>query len=182
MQPDMEIVASAATGEGGVSLCRQHRPDVTLMDLQLPGITGVDAIRAIHADDPFAKIIVLTMYEGDHDIHRALQAGATTYLLKNTLAEDLVRTVRQVHRGEKRLPPEIAASLAREVHVSLTRRETEVLNLMATGMRNKEISATLGIAEETAHGYVKSIFSKLKVQDRTAAVTVALRRGIIHLG
>ena len=182
MQPDMEVVGTAPTGEAAVSLFRKHRPDITLMDLQLPGMSGLEAIRAIRAGDPEARVIVLTMYEGDEDIFRALQAGAATYLLKNTLSDDLVQVVREVHGGEHPISDEVAERLAaRSAEPALTQRETEVLNLLAKGMRNKEIGATLGITEETAHGYIKSIFHKLKVQDRTAAVTVALRRGIIHL-
>jgi len=182
MQPDMEVVGLAASGEEAVTLFRQHRPDVTLMDLQLPGISGLDAIRAIRAEDPEAKVVVLTMYEGDEDIYRALQAGAATYLLKNTLSDDLVRIVREVHEGAHPMSADVAERLAVRKHEApLTQREIDVLRLLAQGMRNKEIGAKLGITEETAHGYLKSIFVKLKVQDRTAAVTVGLRRGIIHL-
>ena len=182
MQPDMEVVGAAPTGEAAVSMFRQYRPSVTLMDLQLPGMSGLDAIKAIRAKDPGARIIVLTMYEGDEDIFRALEAGAATYLLKNTLSDDLVRVVREVHEGAQPLSDEIAERLAaRKMETALTQRETDVLKLLAKGMRNKEIGATLGITEETIHGYIKSIFQKLKVQDRTAAVTVGLRRGIIHL-
>jgi two-component system NarL family response regulator len=152
------------------------------MDLQLPGISGLEAIKRIRVEDPKARIVVLTMYEGDEDIYRALQAGAATYLLKNTLSDDLVRVVREVHGGEQPLSREVAERLAaRNAVPALTQRETDVLRLLAQGLRNKEIGANLGITEETTHGYIKSIFSKLKVQDRTAAVTVGLRRGIIHL-
>jgi DNA-binding NarL/FixJ family response regulator len=182
MQPDMVVVGAAATGEEALALFHRHRPAVTLMDLQLPGISGLEAIKNIRADDPDARIIVLTMYEGDEDIFRALRAGAATYLLKNTLSDDLVRVVREVHSGEHPMTADVAVRLAaRTTEPSLTLRETEVLTLLAKGMRNKEIGATLGITEETAHGYIKNIFTKLKVKDRTAAVTVALRRGIIHL-
>lgn len=182
MQPDMEVVACASTAETAVRLYDEHTPDVTLMDLQLPGMSGLEAIKAIRLDHPDARIIVLTMYEGDEDIFRALQAGAATYLLKNTLSDELVKAVRDVHGGEQPLSPDVASRLAtRRVESTLTHRETEVLNLLAQGLRNKEIGAKLGITEETAHGYIKSIFHKLKVQDRTAAVTVGLRRGIIHL-
>jgi DNA-binding NarL/FixJ family response regulator len=182
MQPDMQVIGMAATGEEALALFNQHHPDVTLMDLQLPGISGLEAIKRIHAEDPKARVIVLTMYEGDEDIYRALKAGAATYLLKNTLSDDLVRVVREVHEGEHPLSAEVARRLAaRNGEATLTQRETDVLKLLAQGLRNKEIGANLGITEETAHGYIKSIFAKLKVQDRTAAVTVALRRGIIHL-
>jgi DNA-binding NarL/FixJ family response regulator len=182
MQLDMKVVACAPSGEEAVRLYREHRPAVTLMDLQLPGMSGLDAIKAIRREDPSARIIVLTMYEGDEDIFRALHAGAATYLLKNTLSDDLVRVVREVDSGKHPMSPDVASRLAtRKMESTLTRRETEVLNLLAQGLRNKEIGATLGISEETAHGYIKSIFIKLKVQDRTAAVTVGLRRVIIHL-
>jgi two-component system NarL family response regulator len=182
MQPDMQVVGVASTGEEALSLFSRHHPDITLMDLQLPGISGLEAIKSIRIEDPDARVIVLTMYEGDEDIYRALKAGASTYLLKNTLSDDLVRVVREVHGGKHPLSAEIAERLAaRKTEATLTQRETDVLKLLAQGMRNKEIGAHLGITEETTHGYIKSIFAKLKVQDRTAAVTVALRRGIIHL-
>ena len=182
MQPDMQVVGVASTGEEALSLFNRHHPDITLMDLQLPGISGLEAIRSIRIEDPDARVIVLTMYEGDEDIYRALKAGASTYLLKNTLSDDLVRVVREVHGGQHPLSAEIVERLAaRRTEATLTQRETDVLKLLAQGMRNKEIGAHLGITEETTHGYIKSIFAKLKVQDRTAAVTVALRRGIIHL-
>lgn len=183
MQPDMEVVGTAATGESAVTLFRRHRPDMTLMDLQMPGMGGLEAIKAIRAEYPDARIVVLTMYEGDEDIYRSLQAGAVTYILKSTLCDDLVQVVREVHSGKRLIPPDIAARLsARENEPTLSPRETEVLKLLAAGMRNKEIGATLGISEETAHGYTKSIFLKLKVHDRTSAVGVALQRGFIHLG
>jgi len=182
MQPDMQVVGVASNGEEALSLFGRHHPDITLMDLQLPGISGLEAIKSIRIEDPDARVIVLTMYEGDEDIFRALKAGAATYLLKNTLSDDLVRVVREVHGGKHPLSAEIAERLAaRKTEATLTQRETDVLKLLAQGMRNKEIGAHLGITEETTHGYIKSIFAKLKVQDRTAAVTVALRRGIIHL-
>ncbi len=182
MQPDMQVVGVASTGEEALSLFSRHHPDITLMDLQLPGISGLEAIKSIRIEDPDARVIVLTMYEGDEDIYRALKAGASTYLLKNTLSDDLVQVVREVHGGKHPLSAEIAERLAaRKTEATLTQRETDVLKLLAQGMRNKEIGAHLGITEETTHGYIKNIFAKLKVQDRTAAVTVALRRGIIHL-
>jgi len=182
MQSDMEVVGRAPTGEMGVSLFGKLHPSIVLMDLQLPGISGLEAIKQICAIDPAARIIVLTMYEGDEDIYRALKAGASTYLLKSTLSDDLVRIVREVHNGSQPISVEVAERLAtRTTKSTLTHREIEVLSLLAQGMRNKEIGARLGIAEETAHGYIKSIFHKLRVQDRTAAVTVGLRRGIIHL-
>lgn len=182
LQPDMEVVATAATGEQAVALYSTVRPDVTLMDLQLPAMTGLAAIQAIRAIDPSARIVVLTMYQGEEDIHRALQAGAATYLLKGTLSDDLIRIVREVHAGERPIPPDVAATLASRIPGSaLTERETEVVTLMATGMHNKEIAAQLNISNETVRNHAKNIFAKLQVPDRTAAVMDALRRGIIHL-
>jgi two-component system NarL family response regulator len=178
----MEVVASAASGEEAVVLFQRYRPDVTLMDLQLCGMSGVEAIRAIRGHDREARIVVLTMYQGDEDIFRAIDAGATTYLLKDTLSDDLVRVVREVHAGQQSLRPEVEARLAeRAAGPTLTPRELEVIELIALGMRNKEIAASLGISDETAQVHVKHILAKLKVKDRSAAITVALRRGIIHL-
>jgi DNA-binding NarL/FixJ family response regulator len=181
-QPDMEVVGSAASGEESVELFQQCRPDVTLMDLQLRSMSGVEAIRAIRRQDEAARIVVLTMYSGDEDIHRALEAGAATYLLKDTLSDDLIRVVREVHEGKQPIGADVEARLAeRAGRPRLTSREVQVLELIAQGMRNKEIAAALGISEETAQVHVKNILAKLKVKDRTAAVNVALRRGIIHL-
>jgi DNA-binding NarL/FixJ family response regulator len=182
LQPDMTMVATAGTGEEGLACFQRHRPDVTLMDLQLPTMSGLEAIRAIRSEDPQARIIVLTMYEGDEDIYRAMEAGATAYLLKDTLADDLIRIIRDVHAGERPMPSDVAVRLAeRGEYGTLTRREIQVVELIATGMRNKEIAGALNITEETVQAHVKNILSKLKVHDRTAAVTVALRRGIIHI-
>ena len=182
LEPDMRMVAAAATGEQALDYFRIHRPDVTLMDLQLPTMSGLDAIRAIRRADPQARIVVLTMYEGDEDIYRAIQAGAATYLLKDTLADDLIRIVRDVHGGGRPIPADIAERLAeRSEHGALTRREVQVVELIATGMRNREIAEALRISEETVQVHVKNILAKLKVQDRTGAVTMALRRGIIHI-
>jgi DNA-binding NarL/FixJ family response regulator len=179
---DIQVVALAGDGEQAVELFRRHRPDVTLMDLRLPGMSGVDAIRAIRAEDPDARVVVLTMYEGDEDIHRALEAGAVTYLLKDMLADDLVRAIRDAHAGRRPLHPAIEARLAeRAAHPTLTSRETRIVELMAQGLRNKEIGAVLGISEATVHVHVRNIFAKLDVHERTAAVRVALRRGIVHL-
>jgi two-component system, NarL family, response regulator len=182
-QPDMTVVGSAATGEEAVALFVRHRPDVTLMDLQLGAMSGVDAIRAIRREDAGARIVVLTMYHGDEDIHRALEAGATTYLLKDTLSDDLIGVVREVHAGgTPSIGPDVQARLAeRAAGPTLTPREIQVVELISRGMRNKEIAAALGISEETAQVHVKNILAKLKVQDRTAAVNVALRRGMIHI-
>lgn len=182
LEPDMTVVAAAMTGEQGVALFAEHRPDVTLMDLQLPAMSGLDAIRAIRAIDPSAKIVVLTMYSGEEDVYRALQAGAATYLLKGTLSDDLIRIVREVHAGQRPMPPDVAATLAARAPKSvLTPREVEVVALMAEGLQNKEIAASLGISHETVRIHAKNIFFKLHVPDRTAAVMDALRRGIIHM-
>jgi DNA-binding NarL/FixJ family response regulator len=182
-QPDMDVVGSAADGEEAVELFARLLPDVTLMDLQLGTMGGVDAIRAIRRQTPAARIVVLTMYQGDEDIHRALEAGAATYLLKDTLSDDLVRVVRQVHAGDHPVMPTVEARLAeRAASPTLTRREVQVIELISQGMRNKEIAASLGISEETAHVHVRNILAKLKVKDRSGAINVALRRGIIHIG
>lgn len=181
--PDMQVVASAATGEEAVASFKQHRPDVTLMDLQLRTMSGLDAIRAIRAEDPIARIVVLTMYEGDEHIHRALSAGATTYVLKDTLSDDLIRVIREVHAGERPVQADVQAKLAeRAGQPNLTPREIQVMHLVAEGQRNKEIAADLGISEETVQVHLKNIFAKLHVNDRTAALTVALKRGIVIVG
>jgi DNA-binding NarL/FixJ family response regulator len=182
LQPDMEVVATAATGEEAVRLYHQHRPDVTLMDLSLPGMSGLEAIAAIRGADPTARIVVLTMYKGDEDIHRALEAGAKAYVLKTTVSDDLVRVLRDVYAGARPMSPDIASSLAtRATSAPLTNRERSVISLMAQGMRNKEIAAELGISEDTVEVHARNAFVKLNVRDRTSAVTTALRRGIIHL-
>ena len=182
-QPDMKVVASAANGHEAVELFARHRPDVTLMDLQLGPMTGVQAIQEIRRQAPNAKIIAVTTYEGDEDIYRALQAGAATYLLKNTVSDDLIRVVRDVYQGRQlELPPDVKARLAeRSKRPTLTAREHQVVELIAVGMQNKEIGASLGITEETVQVHVKNILAKLGARDRTAAIGVAARRGIIHL-
>jgi two-component system, NarL family, response regulator len=181
-QADMEVVGSAATGEEAVLLFRRERPDVTLMDLQLPTMSGLDAIRSIRREDAEARIIVLTMYQGDEDIHRALSAGATTYLLKDTLSDDLIRFVREVHAGRSPIRADVKARLdERAGQPTLTPREVQVMELVYEGRRNKEIATLLGISEETVQVHLKNIFAKLKVGERTAAVNVALRRGIVHI-
>lgn len=181
-EPDMEVIGSAATGEEAVELFRRYRPDVTLMDLQLPGLSGLEAIRAIRNQDSTARIIVLTMYQGDEDIYRALQAGAATYLLKDALSHELIRIVRDVHGGGRPLPPNVAALLAaRTGRPVLTSREVEVVKLVAKGLRNKEIAESLGLSDQTVRAHLKHILKKLNVNDRTAAVTAALSRGIIHI-
>jgi DNA-binding NarL/FixJ family response regulator len=181
-QADMEVVGSAATGEDAVLLFKRERPDVTLMDLQLPTMSGLEAIRAIRREDAEARIIVLTMYQGDEDIHRALSAGATTYLLKDTLSDDLIRFVREVHSGRSPIRADVKARLdERAGQPTLTPREVQVMELVYEGRRNKEIATLLKISEETVQVHLKNIFAKLKVGERTAAVNVALRRGIVHI-
>jgi two-component system, NarL family, response regulator len=182
-QPDMTTVGSATSGPEAVDAFARLTPDVTLMDLQLGGdMNGVDAIKAIREGAPAAKIVVLTMFQGDEDIYRALKAGATTYLLKDTLSEDLIEVVRQVSSGATPLMPGVQAKLAqRAANPTLTEREVQVLELVAKGFRNKEVAFALGISEETSHVHMRHIFTKLGVNDRSAAITVALRRGIIHL-
>jgi two-component system NarL family response regulator len=181
-EPDITVVATASNGREGVELYRQHQPDVMLTDLKMPELGGVDAICTIRAEFPSAKIIVLSTYQGDEDIFRALDAGAVTYLLKDTPGLKLVDTIREVARGGRPIPPEIAQQLSsRMFQAKLTEREIEVLHLLAQGMRNKEIAAQLGISDETAQGHVKNILAKLSVHDRTEAVAVAIRRGFVHL-
>jgi two-component system NarL family response regulator len=182
LQPDMTVVAQASSGEEALEQFLRHRPDVTLMDLQLPAMSGLQAIRAIKRQHADATIVVLTMYQGDEDIFRAIEAGVMGYLLKDTLPDDLIRVIREVHRGQRVLPPEIAAALElRASQPTLTFRELQVLELLATGKRNKEIAAGLGISSDTASAHIKSIFLKFNVHDRTAALAEALRRGMIHI-
>lgn len=182
-EADIEVVGTAASGEEGVAAFTRDRPDIVLMDLQLPGMSGVEAIRDIRRLDPRARIVVLTMYGGDEDIHRALEVGATTYLLKDSLSDDLIRVVREVHAGGRPMTPDVKARLDdRAAHPTLTQREIRVLQVVMEGKRNKEIAASLSISEETVEVHMKNIFTKLGVHDRTAAVYVALRRGIIHVG
>ena len=181
-EPDMTVVASAATAQEALAQFRHHRPDVTLMDLRLGATSGIQAIQAIRREDPGARIVVLTMYQGDEDIHQALAAGAATYLLKDTLSDDLIHVVREVHGGGHPIGPDVRARLDdRAANPTLTPREIEVLKLVAQGKRNKEIAALLGISEETVPVHVKHVFAKLKVNERAAAINVALRRGIVHI-
>ena len=179
---DMQVVASAANGEDAVSLFRQHRPDIVLMDLELPKLNGIEAIRQIRQIDPEARVIVLTVFQGEEDIHRALRVGAATYLLKDTLSDDLVRVIRQVHEGQHPTTPYLEARLASRSHQqALSTREIQVLTLVAEGMRNREIALALGISEETVQVHVKHILQKLEVKDRSAAIVTGIRRGIIHI-
>jgi DNA-binding NarL/FixJ family response regulator len=181
-QGDMDVVAAGANGQQAIELYRAHRPDVVVMDLQMPGMDGHEAIEAIRAEWPAARIVVLTMYHGDEDIYRAVAAGAATYLLKEAILDDLARVVREVYNGSSRLPPDVERILAnRSANESLTSREVEVLELVGQGLSNRDISAALGITPETAKVHVKNILRKLGVADRTAAVTTALKRGILHV-
>jgi len=181
-EPDMDVVARAASGEEAIAMFARHRPDITLMDLRLKAMSGPEAISEIRRRDPNARIIVLTMYDGDEDIHRALAAGATTYLLKEALPDELVRTVRHVYAGEHPMQDGVKAKLdERATQPALTPREIEVLELISRGMRNKVIATQLGITETTVAVHIKNIFAKLKVNERTAAVHVAVRRGIVHI-
>jgi len=181
-QPDMELVAEASNGREAIEQFRIHKPDVILMDLQMPEVNGVDAIIAICGEFPRARIIVLTTYTGDVQVLRALKAGARGYLLKNLLRKELLETIRLVHAGQKRIPPDVASELAQHAtDDSLSGREIEVLRLISGGNANKEIAGQLSITEETVKGHVKNILSKLGANDRTHAVTIGLKRGIIDL-
>ncbi len=181
-QPDMVVVGQASTGAEAVVLALTHRPDVVLMDLRMPEMNGVDAIVAIRAQWPDAHVIVLTTYDGDEDIYRALQAGARGYLLKDTPRADLLEAIRAVARGQTRIPPEVATRLVERIGApAITEREIDVLRLMAQGRSNKQIGAQLHISEGTVKFHVNNILGKLQAEDRTQAVTVALQRGIIHL-
>jgi DNA-binding NarL/FixJ family response regulator len=181
-QPDMVMVAQASTGREAMQLFRQHRPDVTLMDLRMPDISGIDAMSAILAEFADARIVMLTTFEGDAEIQRSLGAGARGYLLKNTPPKDLVEAIRQVHAGRKRIPQDVAAHLAEHLgDETLTEREIEVLQEVSGGNRNREIAEHLSISEETVKVHVKHIMEKLGANDRTAAVAIGVRRGIIEL-
>jgi DNA-binding NarL/FixJ family response regulator len=181
-EPDMEVIASAANGKEGLELFREHQPDITLMDLKMPVMSGAESICAIRKEFPSAKIIVLSTYQGDQDIYRALKAGAVTYLLKDMLGDSMIKIIREVAEGRRPIPSEVAQRLTdRMLQPTLTAREIEVLRLVARGLRNKEIAADLRISEETTQGHVKSILSKLSVHDRTEAVAVGIRRGFVHI-
>jgi len=181
-QPDMKLVGEASNGREAIEQYRIHRPDVILMDLQMPEMNGVDAMIAICSEFPAARVIVLTTYTGDVQVMRALKAGARGYLLKNLLRKELLETIRLVHAGQKRIPPEVASELAEHAtDETLSAREVEVLRLISGGNANKEIAAQLSITEETVKGHVKNILAKLGANDRTHAVTIGLKRGIIDL-
>ena len=179
---DMRVVDEACDGKQAVELFRQHQPDVTIMDLRLPNMTGVEAITEIRRGFPNARIIVLTTYDGDEDIYRALQAGARGYLLKDMSGDELMDAIRTVHAGRSRIPPAVAQRLAERLGgPDLTTRELEVLKLIVSGKSNKEIGRDLFISEATVKTHINSLLSKLGVSDRTQAATTALQRGIVHL-
>jgi len=180
---DMGVVAQAGTGEEAVALFQQHKPDITLMDLRLPGsLGGVEAIEAIRAKAPGARFIVVTTYDGDEDIHRALEAGAQGYVIKGMPYQTLVDALKKVHAGGRFLPPPVARALAaRSPHSQLSSRELEVLHLLVGGNSNKDISNLLGITEATVKSHVSTILMRLDVEDRTQAVVAALQRGLVHL-
>jgi DNA-binding NarL/FixJ family response regulator len=181
-EPDMALVAEAANGREAIEQFRKVQPDVTLMDVQMPDMSGIDALIAIRQEAPKAKIIVLTTYGGDALAMRAMKAGAQAYVLKGLVRKDLLETIRAVNRGQKRIHPDVAVELAQHSGEStLTAREIEVLSLVAAGNSNKRIAASLNITEDTAKGHLKSILAKLGASDRTRAVTLALKRGIIEL-
>jgi DNA-binding NarL/FixJ family response regulator len=181
-QPDMRLVAEAASGREALEKFRTTRPDITLMDIQMPDMSGIDAIMAIRTECPDARIIVLTTYAGDALAERALRAGAQGYLLKGSIRKELLDAIRKVHAGSKRIQPEIAAELASCLgEEGLSVRELEVLSLIAAGNANKSIASMLSITEETTKGHVKNILAKLRANDRTHAVTLAIKRGIIGI-
>jgi DNA-binding NarL/FixJ family response regulator len=181
-EPDMKMIAEAATGVEAIKQFRQHRPDITLMDLQMPDMSGIEAIIGIRDDFPEARIIVLTTYSGDVQVVRALRAGARGFLLKGRVNRELLDVIRAVHVGHKRIPPEIATELAEHAgEENLSARELEVLGLVARGNANKEIAARLAITEETVKSHITKILAKLRANDRTHAVTIGLKRGIIEL-
>lgn len=181
-QPDMMLVAEASTGNEAIQKFEEHIPDVALMDLRLPDLSGIDAIIAIRGRHPDARVIVLTTFEGDIEITRALQAGARAYMLKNTPPRELADVIREVHAGKKRIPPEVAARLAEYVgDEALSKRELDVLRHLVEGTRNREIAKRLFISEETVKVHVKHIMEKLRASDRTEATAIAVRRGIVQL-
>jgi DNA-binding NarL/FixJ family response regulator len=181
-QSDMVLVSQAANGAEAIQQYRTFKPDVTLMDLRLPDLSGIDAMIAIRAEFPDARIIMLTTFEGDVEIQRSLQAGARGYLLKSTPPSELIQAIRQVHAGKKRVPPDVAAQLAEHMtYENLTAREIDVLRQVAGGNRNRDIANLLFISEETVKVHIKHIMEKLGANDRTQAIAIAVRRGIIQL-
>lgn len=181
-EADMKVVAQAANGREALEQFRRHRPDIVLMDIQMPEMSGIDAIAAILAEVPAARVIVLTTYRGDVSALRALRAGAVGYLLKSQLLNELVGTIRAVHAGMRSIPPEIAAELVAHLgDDALSEREIQVLRLVAQGNSNKKVASELGVSEDTIKAHMKNVCSKLSAKDRTHAVTIALRRGILEL-
>ena len=181
-EPDMELVAEAENGRDAVELFRKHRPDVTLMDLRMPDVDGIAAVKLIRDEFPQAKIIALTSFDGDQDVYRALEAGVRGYILKESVHSEVLNAIRVVQSGRKLMPQDVAERLAEYFpQAALTPREVEVLTLVAEGLANKEIAARLGTADGTIKMHVQNILAKLDATDRTQAVTIALKRGIIHL-
>lgn len=181
-QTDMQLVAEASNGREALEAFRSHRPDITLMDLQMPGTSGIDAMSSIRAEFPDARIIVLTTYAGDVQVSRALKAGARGYLLKGSLRKELLETIRAVHSGQKRVSSEVAVEIAEHAADGvLTLREIEILRLVGGGNANKEIAAQLSLTEETVKSHVRNILAKLGAKDRTHALAIGLKRGIIDL-
>ncbi|MGC3956551.1 MAG: response regulator transcription factor [Verrucomicrobiota bacterium] len=181
-EPGLEVVGQTGDGGEALALYRQKHPDIVLMDLRLPGLGGVEATMAIRKEFPDARIIVLTTFDTDEDIYRAVQSGAKSYLLKDTPEDELAATIRAVHAGESALPEKMAKRLAeRQQRADLSPRETEVLQLLTKGRSNKEIATSLFISEDTVKAHLKTLFAKLKVQDRTEAAISAIRHGIVHL-
>ena len=182
IMPEIEVVGQAADGAEAIKLYRSLHPDITLMDLQLPGLSGVEAIRRIRNEDPQARFIVLTTFDGDEDIYRALEAGARAYLLKGMTVEELTSAIKAVHAGKTRISPAIAEKLAERMSgPALTIREQDVLERIVAGRSNKEIASDLNISEATVKTHINSLLGKLGVGDRTHAATVAIQRGIVHL-
>ncbi len=181
-QTDMEVVAEASNGREALEQFREHSPDITLMDLQMPGMSGIDAISAIRAEFPEARIIILTTHAGDVQVSRAFKAGARAYLLKGSLRNELLETIRAVHSGQKRVSSEVAAEIAEHsADDALTPREVDVLRSVAKGNANKGVAAQLSLTEETVKSHIRNILSKLQANDRTHAVAIAVKRGIIDL-
>jgi DNA-binding NarL/FixJ family response regulator len=181
-QTDMEVVAEACNGREALEQFRKHRPDITLMDLQMPGMSGIDAISAVRGEFPEARIIMLTTHAGDVQVSRALKAGARAYLLKGSLRNELLETIRAVHAGQKRVSSEVAAEIAEHsTDDALTPREVDVLRWAAKGNANKEIAAQLSLTEETVKSHMRNILAKLEAKDRTHAVAIGVKRGIIDL-
>ena len=181
-QPGMTVVAEAGNGREAVDLFRLHQPDVTLVDLRMPKLDGVEAIALIRAEVPTARLILLTTFDGDEEIYQGLRVGAMAYLLKDAAPDELLEAIRAVHQGQKRIPPEVAVKLANRMNSrSLTARDREVLRLVVAGQMNREIGESLNISEGTVRAHMHNILSKLEVSDRTQAATLAIKRGLVRL-